>query len=188
MTRTAVGANIQVNIMFKVICSGILLTIGLSLSPLANAQDAAVDCGAGASQCEDVCDGEKRWGLFKGKRFEECAANCEEQLARQCAAGGRDKAEAKAGKARGEKVHPQGKQYGYEKNADKVKGQHGAIASADDRQGDLDAEHELEMEIEEDVELELEETLEEKAEEVKKAKDKAVDKGTEKAKKAEKEK
>jgi len=194
--RTRVGAAIQVNIMLKVIYSGILLTVGLSLSPMAIAQGAAVNCDADVSQCADVCDGEKSWGFIKGKKFRDCAARCEEQLARQCKSKSQGSDAEMSADTRKDKVHPQGKEYGYEKNADKVKGQQGAVMSAGQGKGKDQLEeqiHEDGNEVHEISEHELEdeaEEMKEKAEKIKKqkAKGKEKNKGPEKSKANEKEK
>jgi hypothetical protein len=176
--------------MLKAIGSGVLLTVGLTLSPMAIAQGAPVNCDAGMSQCGDVCDGEKTWGFIRGKKYKDCAARCEEQVTRQCKSKSQGSGVAAPADHHGDKVHPQGKEYGYEKNADKIKGQQGAAMSAgrgkgegkhedgihpDKYEGHEMSEHDLEEEAEE---------MKEKAEKIKK--EKAMGKG--KAKVQEKEK
>jgi len=150
-----------------------LLIICSFTGPTALAQ-AAIDCAQDVAQCQNACAGERTLGIFRGKKYRDCSAQCEERIARTC--GERNQGGAAVQK-RGDKEHPQGKEYGYEKNADRVKGQYGDQVSSERKQDSV-----LKEEQNGDVaEMEAEDVLD--AEKTKdKGKERKKEKGSNKSK------
>ncbi len=112
----------------RVLLAGVVVSLSVVYSPGGLAQS-AIDCAQGVAQCQSECAGERSFGFFRGKRYQECAARCEQRVARAC--GGESGNGAASAQKRGDKEHPEGKEYGYEKNADRMKGQQGERMSTE---------------------------------------------------------
>ena len=98
--------------------------------------DGPRSCGEKRSECVASCDSERTFFVFKGERYDSCVDQCEARFPDDCDQRGRQGRDGERGnkddrggergerghggdRGKGNMEHPQDKDYGYEKNADK---------------------------------------------------------------------